>query len=233
MSGEEIHMRKTSFRAFAALGATLLLATFAGCAKSTDTPTPKAEPTAYYLSYSGAVSDGGVTTWGWSNSELGIAPLAGKALTDAEVTYAFDANFVTNLTNAGADWESYDMTTDAYAWLFEFKDTSVPAANTWYTAKFSTDAANAAYTTPIASGLGMKFWDQSNTAAAWVYVKKIVLTYGDATTETITFTDTTGATIHSVTSAGAATDPAVASRLGFKLTDNCVSAVRGIKTVSF
>jgi hypothetical protein len=232
MPGKENYMRKAILRVSVALGATLLLVTLMGCPKSTDGTTATTDPTVYYMSYSGAVSDGGVTTWGWSNSLFGIAPLAGKTLTDAEVTYAYDANFVSNLTNAGADWQSFDGAS-TYAWLFEFKDTSVPTAQTWYTAKFSTDAANASYTTAIAAGLGLKFWDQSNTAAASVYFKKIVLTYNDASTETITFTDTTGATIHSVTSTGSATDPTVASRLGFILTDNCVSPVRGIKTVSF
>jgi hypothetical protein len=227
-------MRKTRFQAFAALGATLLAGTLMGCPKSTDNPPPPPESSAYYLSYTGNPSDGGVTTWGWSGSHVGISPLSGKTLTDAEATYAFDPNFVSNLTDAGSDWESFDMSAGTpFAWLFEFQDTSVPAANAWKTAKFSTDALFASYATPIASGLGLKFWDQSNSAAASVYIKQVLLTYSDASTETITFTDATGATIHSVTSTGSITDPAVATRMGFDLSDNCVSPAQGIKTVSF
>jgi hypothetical protein len=232
-------MRKTSYRAFVALGASLLLVTLIGCSKSTDTPTVKAEPTAFYMSAQGAAGDGSAT-WGWSNIKFGIAPLASKTVTNAVITYAFDANFVTKLSDAGADWFTFDGTS-SYAWLFEFTDKSVPAANTWKTAKFSTDATTAAYTTPIAAGLGLKFWFSSITAPASIYVKSIVLTYSDASTETITFTDTTGATIHSVTSGGSTTDPTVASRLGFdenaanidSNSSNCATFAKGIKAVSF
>jgi hypothetical protein len=231
-------MRKTIYRACAVLGATLLLVTLMGCPKSTDTPAPEADPTAFYMSAQGAAGDG-VSTWGWSNFKFGIAPLASKTITDAVITYAFDAAYVNSpLSDAGADWFTFDGTS-TYAWLFEFTDTSVPAANTWLTATFSTDAATAAYSTPIAVGLSLKFWFSSIAAPASVYIKSIVLTYSDASTETITFTDTTGATFHSVATAGT-TDPTVASRFGFdedalnvnSNSSNCATFTTGIKTVS-
>ena len=227
-------MRKSShhFSLLKVLGTALVLAALAGCSSATDsTTTSTPSSSVFHVSYSGAASTTSTNNWGWSNAYIGVTPATGKTITNAAFTYAFDANFVSNLTDTGIDWFTYDGTTSAtaFTWVVEFATKSVPKANTWYTETLTTDQAAGISTT---TGVAVKLWDESNNAAASVYIKSVTLTYSDASTETLTFTDTTGAKVHSST----AGDVTLSSRVYVDTSVqavNCVSPTQGIKTVAF
>lgn len=208
---------KAIFRAFATIAALFLV----GCASPvTLTNVTKTSSSTGSTSTVYAITQPADTS-AWPTVEIGIKPLSGLTITKATVVFALDAGFLAAMsgTNLGA-W-NYDNS----SWTIISADSGSyftsaampPAANTWAT---SPDVANTTYSSTAFPGTTaavlFDLWT-TKPAASTLYVKQINLTYSDSSTETLTFTDTTGTNVHSV-AGSSTTDPTISSRLWFSTT---------------
>lgn len=228
-------MRKLSFRALAAFGATLLLTTVVGCelitggSTASPTPTPAPSTKAYTLTQAPGKDN-------WPNLKFAVTPVAGKSISKLTFTYAVDANMLLSATGFGFNLQFNDLWTE---------NMTVPTkASTWTT---TTDVAtllwkngttDAAFAPVADKAVNMNAWYTGTTASS-LYIKQVNITYTDNSTEVITFTGPTATPVHIVATSGT-TDVAFSSRFwvsdwttGTGAVDLSAGLTQGVTTVAF
>jgi hypothetical protein len=179
----------------------------AGCGDSSSSTTPPPPTTTPTLIATITLPTGGGTHW--PQYTVAALPIGSNAtgITAATASFAVDATAFSNSWN-GATWQS----NGSHGW--DSTNAAVSGSNTWTTYSWTLPAVET-------TAVQVQVWSSAATLAAFsnakIYVKSFVLTYADGATETLTFPDSTGTTLHSVyTPSGgsaAATDPLLTARI--------------------
>jgi hypothetical protein len=222
-------MRKTSFLALAALGATLLLGTLTSCASpaGNETTPPTVSSTVYAFTQTPGTDI-------WPNLKIGFTPLTGKSISHLTYTFAVNSNMLLSAAGYG-----YDLLYNSM-WTPNSGSLTIPTLpNTWTitedVATLKWFAGDVAYAPVADQGVTITNW-YSGTAACTFYLKKINVTYSDATTEVLTFTTTAATPVH-IVATGGTTDVAFADRLWVSdwssTADLSSGLTSAVETVSF